>query len=71
MKKNLLPFALALLLTLLAGCQSTPSNSVLVTPPVPPKPPRPEVMDKPTPAPLFFQSRLQAIFDGLQPMPTK
>jgi hypothetical protein len=71
MKKNLLLFALALLLTLLAGCASTPQNSVVVTPPAAPKPPRPEVMDKPTPAPLSFLNRLSAIFDSLQPTPTK
>lgn len=69
MNKNWQIFVLLLLAVLAVGCTSIPPKSVEL--PNPPKPPRPEVLDQPIPAPLYFQTRLQAIFDSLQPTPTK
>lgn len=59
---------LAALLLLVSGCQSAPVS----VPPVPPaKPAAPEVLSRKLPPPNSFQTRLQAIFDSLQPTPTK
>lgn len=67
-KPSLLLLKLAVLLMLVSGCQSAP---ISVQPIPRAKPAAPEVLTKKLPPPNSFQTRLQEIFDSLQPTPTK